>query len=384
MTDWSAVRDLFPVTRNVVYLNSGWTGPSPEPVINEEIEALRWVNDGGMSFSRQDEVVDHLSRARAGIARILGADVEEIAFTHGTTEGINIVLNGMRWQRGDVVLTTDIEHSGGLIPTYNLADRYGVELDIARLTSSTSHVDTLTEHLTKKPKLLVLSHVSYATGERLPVREIADVAHENGTKVLLDAAQSAGVFPVDVRGMDCDFYALPFHKWLVGPDETGALFVRKELVDELYSGSIGYESVDSYDLDGRFTLRKGAKHFEVDFFNVGMIRGARRTLELALELGIDEIENRIRELTDYLKAHLERSGVEVLTPRNWEDSAGLVSFVLHGVDPRVASRELERRGFVLRSIKEPYCVRASVHYFNTEEELDSFVEALKHVQREFR
>ncbi|MGH9313840.1 MAG: aminotransferase class V-fold PLP-dependent enzyme, partial [Vicinamibacterales bacterium] len=231
--DVEAIRAQIPATSRCVYLNSGWQGPSTQSAITAVQEAFRAEAEGPTAPTVHEQRLAVFRRSRQLLAGLIGAGVDEVAIQHTTTEGINAVLFGMGLKPGDEIITCSGEHSSVIVPAYYARDRLGATLKIVRVTGEDSPAEVLArfeEAATPALRLVLLSHVSYSTGQVFPVRELAELTHRHGGFLLLDAAQSVGQMPVDVRELGCDFCAFPGHKWLLGPAATGALYVRRDLI----------------------------------------------------------------------------------------------------------------------------------------------------------
>ena len=220
--DVARLRIQIPTTRRMTYMNTGWAGPSPTPVAQAigarlEYESERGCTSAGVIESR-DEI--HCT-AKDAVASLLNASAREIHLTQNTTEGLNIVVSGLPWKEGDEIITFDLEHPGVLLPALQLQKTRGVKATVLRIGPDEAHDEVLArldEALTERTRLVIMSHIEYSSGLRMPVREIGELAHRRGAWLLLDGAQTTGHIPVDVRDLDCDFYAIPGQKWLLGPE----------------------------------------------------------------------------------------------------------------------------------------------------------------------
>ncbi len=369
-----SARESLKVLRKFLYMNNGSVGPLPtetiEAVLQEQENELLNGRIGAEAFLRKRTIKDQTRKAVAGL---INATPEEVTLTQNTTEGINIVISGINWQKGDEVITTDVEHGAVLLPLFLIAKRYGVHFIIAKAEKNL--VQSIREQITGKTKLIVLSHVSYSTGAILPLHDIINLAHARDIPVLIDGAQSAGAISVDVRELEVDYYSLPGQKWLLGPEGTGALFIRKDRLDELGQTFIGYSSVEQFSSEGEFISHTGAERFEVASINVPNLAGQKASIRwLTEKVGWEVIFQYSNQLAEAARRDLGKiSGVTVITPSK---AAGLVSFRVSGVEPAKVVALLANQGIIIRAIKELSAVRASIAFYNTEEELERFLKAV--------
>jgi len=210
------IRQQMPATTSRIYLNTGTFGPLPICAIQAMQERIQyeWQNGrlGAEAFERMTAAYND---ARTSVARLLNADVQEIALTDNTGEGMNIISFGTPWRAGDEVITTNHEHISALAPLYQIRDRYGVVIRQADLGEQADRpaLEAISELVTPRTRLIVLSHVTWTTGAVLDIRAVSRMGRERGIPVLVDGAQSAGAIPIDVKALDVDFYAIPMQKW---------------------------------------------------------------------------------------------------------------------------------------------------------------------------
>jgi L-cysteine/cystine lyase len=370
-------RSELPVVKEKLYFNTGWSGPSPIRVVEEQKRVLDWLATEGVSHHIYETMNRNLAELRSRLAALLGATPDEIAITRSTTEAINIVTGGIEWQSGQKIVTTNIEHGAGLIPAYVVRDRYGVDLEIVDVGDCRAAMRKLARAIDNRTRLVLVSHVGFNTGLRLPIRELAKLTAERGVKLLVDGAQAVGAFRIDLHDIGCDYYAFPGHKWLLGPDATGALYVRRDRLAGLAVTFAGNETAEAFDRKGGVTYRADARKFEMCDFNAALIAGWIKALEFLDETGIEHIESAIKRNSDYLKRRLATlSGVRLITPKYWSRSAGLVA--VETVRKKAADifHALLDEGIVVRYTPTPSYIRISVNYFNTREEIDKLVDVL--------
>jgi len=342
----------------------------------------RDLHEGRSNITAFLEFFDLLPVVRGRIATVLGCDAEEIALTHHTTEGVNFAVLGMTWHAGDEVITTNLEHIGGLAPLYLLEHRFGVRVRVVDCGETGERaLEAIAEALSARTRAVVLSHVSYSTGSVLPVKEITRRAHTVGALVIVDGAQSAGAIPVDVRDLGVDAYAIPGQKWLCGPEGTGALYVARSASGQIAPTIAGGFSFESFDELGAYALHTDARRFETGgVFRAG-IAGLNESLRwITEEVTLEWAYARIAALAEYCRRALEGlEGVDLITPAGRQ--AGLVNFTFPGWEPMAVMEEMADREIVIRGVDRPAGLRVSTGFYNTEQEVDRLVAALREVQR---
>lgn len=383
--DVERVREQLPATRRVAYLNTGTAGPLPVAAADAMREAAEAeLSEGRIGMSGFSALFERLDGLRAALAAYLGAEPSEIGLTHNTTEGMNIGVWGVDWRPGDRVVTTTLEHGGGLLPLYQLHRRRGVEVTF--VPSGNGERDLVLEGMRKaiRPgvRVVALSHVSYQTGAVLPVKEIAELAHAVGALVVVDAAQSAGAIPVDLHDLGVDVYAMPGQKWLCGPEGTGAVFVRADRQDDIAATYVGGFGVDHHSFRADqvgFVPAEGARRYEMGSVYRPSMLGLAASMAWLRSLG--QVAPAIQELAGHCRERTaEVPGAEALTPVQAEMS-GLVAFRPAGVDVERCVEFLSGRGVAVRSIPENGALRISCGFFNTREEIDRTVSLIREFQR---
>jgi L-cysteine/cystine lyase len=366
------IRDHFPATLTQAYLNTGSAGPLSRPAA-DAIESMnrRQLIEGRSNFSiYMDEYMPMQNRLRGQLARLLNADEDEIALTLHTTNGMNIATWGLRWQTGDEIVINSHEHPGGLLPVYTVARRFGLTVRVVPVDLSDGDealIEKFRRAINGRTKLVSISHVSWKTGALLPVAEITRIAHTHGALVVVDGAQSGGAIPIDVKALDVDFYAIPGQKWLCGPEGTGALFVRRDLLADLNQTFVGYPSHKALDTEGNFLPSAGAKRFEMGTVYWPGIAGLHASLTLREQMGNGWIYNQIQQITATCRDMLEEvSGVTVVTP---SAQSGLLSFEMEGVKADEAVAKLIEQKVVIRSVHEPDLLRVSTSFYNDESDI---------------
>lgn len=379
MLDVQSIRSQIPASERVVYLNSGWSGPSPDIVNDAIIQRLQRENRDGPTSPdvMANKVIIKQDLLRA-VASLFNVTEQELFLTQNTTEGINIVLNGLSWEQGDEVVVCDIEHPSVLIPSYYLQSR-GAVVRMAHVEPQFSQdqiLEEISSALTKRTRLVFVSHIQYTSGLKMPIKELADLLHERGILLLVDGAQGSGHLEVDFRGLGVDFYATTGHKWLLGPEGVGFLFIREDLINQVRPMYVSSHAVADYDLQGNYSpnLNQMDK-FGLTTSSTALYAGSLEAVRFMQGIGLDNVEKHNFSLARMVRDALtEIPNVHVFSPSQFDRSSALVSFAVSGVDStRLVEGMWDEERIVARSIAEFSAVRLSLHCFNTQEELDAVV-----------
>lgn len=378
----AAVRAALPSLSAAIQLNTGSVGPMPA----ESAAAMAQIADYERDFGRAqveywDESRQRIDEARAGVAAVLGGELDEVAITHAATDGMNVGTWSLDWRAGERAVTTCHEHPAGVGPLYMICDRHGVDLGFAEFSGDASDDEIVGQFdrlITPGTRLVSISHVLWTSGLVMPVRRIADIAHERGALMLVDGAQAAGAIPVNVRELGADMYAIPAQKWLLGPEGLGALWVRRELLEDARSTFASYFTFATIDSRGSRTLTEDARRFQSVGFHRPSIVGMGRSIGwLTMFVGLDFVYRRGAEMAHRAADLLAGiDGVTLLTPR--DRMAGLITFRIAGWEPQAAMDELAARTFcIIRTVPMVDALRISIGFWTTEEEVDRFLEGVR-------
>ena len=360
------LRASIPALDGGSYFNAGASGPSPRRVLDATCAAVRkHETEAPTGDGCYPVAFDAFEETRERFARFLGASPDELALTHSTAGGIARVAASVDWEPGDVVVRTDLEHSAGILPWWNLRER-GVEVRVLDTQDGRVDRDAFAEAVADA-RLVCFNSITWTHGTRWPVCDLVDVAHDHGTEVLVDAVQSVGQTAVDCDAWNAEYVVGASHKWLLGAWGAGFLYVRDDV--DTAPVQVGYRSVEDPS-SPEPNLKSGAPRFEVGTTNVGPYAGAVAAMDVHDELGTNRVEGRIRELAGRLADGL---GDRVRGPRDPE--SGLVAFSTGGEDPEALVERLEAEGIYIRSLPSGG-VRASVHAYNTADEVDALLAAL--------
>ncbi len=382
MLDLDSVRDDFPALSRSVYLNTGGVAPLPRPLhdrLQRDLEE-RYLSGPPLNLRRESFQAEK-DTARAGLARFLGVEPDEICFTRGVSDGANIVFNGLPWQAGDEIILSDEEYPSFILPALALAQRRGVVVRILHLDNDEALIlDRFQALLGPRTRLVALSHVTTDNGIRLPATEICRLAHRAGAAVYYDGAQAVGQFPVDLGDIGCDFYSLLSYKWLLGPYSAGILYVRRERLPDLAADWVGARATSAYDLEaGTFELLPTARRYEFGPFSWPLYFALAEAAAYLQRLGLDDIEAAVRRQVEYLQKGLcGIPGVRLLSPEVGPLSTGIVAFSLEGTRGEEVSDTLRSRwNIITRATNVRFDgVRVCVALFTTRAELDILLEAV--------
>ena len=389
--DLAHIRADIPALTNSIYLNTGTFGPMPTAVADEIRRAYGEIERQG-TFSPgvfwQMEL-EGFEAVRQQVAALLHADPAEIALTRNVTDGINIVLHGLDWQPGDQVILTDHEHPSGTVPWLALrsaslrdfvAERAGVELRWLELVDDADEIVIRFQRLlSQRTRLAHLSHVSCLTGLRLPIERLCRLARQAGVLTLVDGAHAEGQFTVDVQALDCDFYAACGHKWLLGPQGVGMLYVRREHIERLRPIWLGWDVNQPFDRAARsYQLQETAARFEQSTRAWPLYLAFGRAIEFVEGVGLPAVEQRVQALRrDFIAQLRAIPGVTVLSPLDPALGTGLVTVSVSGWPYDVLQQRLwERQRIITNVIREFDALRFSLAFFTSQAELDVALRAI--------
>ncbi len=362
-----------PVTGRLAYFDHAAVAPLPDPVSEAVSSWARSMSEHGTAdWPSWRKTVETARKLAAGL---LGASHEEIALIHSTTEGINLVAEGVRWQPGDNVVTLASEFPSNLYPWMNLKDE-GVEVRQVAAPNERADLDQIAAACDERTRIVSVSWVGYATGWRNDLEAMAELAHRAGAKLFVDAIQGLGVFPLDVQEIPVDFLAADGHKWLLGPEGAGIFYVRREHLDWLRPLGVGWNSVEQAGdfADTSYRLKHTAARYEGGTYNMVGLAGLAAALEFLAEFGAEAITRRILEVTDALISELQQIGATIASNLEPAHRSGILAFTLPKTDPLVIKRKLLERGIVVNARQGR--VRLSPHAYTNADDIQKLVAAL--------
>lgn len=393
--NFAEIKTDFPILNDIIYMDSASTSLTPEPVLNAVSKYYREYNANvGRGVHRLSQVASQKYKdAHRKIADFIGANEEEVIFTKNTTEAINTVASGLRWKTGDKVVTTLLEHHSNFLPWLRLKS-FGVALDIVKPDKNGKfNVSDFEEVIDNKTRLVAVSHVSNVLGTITPIEEISAICKKKNVLLLVDGAQSVPHIHVDVRKLGCNFLCFSGHKML-GPTGTGILWMKEDFFDRLEPLNFGGGMIDDVSLNG-YELTKGYERFEGGTPNIAGVIGFGRAIDYLKKIGMDKIADHEAKLTErLLEGLLEIGRVEIYGSLNSKERIGLVSFNIKDLNSHDVALMLdEASNIMVRSghlccmplmkyfgLKEG-AVRVSLYLYNTEEEVDTFLETVKEIAK---
>lgn len=385
------IRRDFPILKGVIYMDSASTSLTPEPVLASILEYYRGYRANvGRGVYRLSRLADEMYRnAHRKVAGFIGAEGGAV-FTRNTTEAINAVAQGIKWRRGDVVVTTAAEHHSNLLPWMRLREM-GVCLKIVE-PDPDGYVDpaSFEAAIGDDTKLVAMTIASNVLGIALPAREVSEICQDRGALLLLDGAQSVPHLPTDVGDLGCDYLCFSGHKML-GPSGTGALWMREY---DLHPLLVGGGAVEEVDLQG-YTLKGGYEGHEAGSPDVAGGIGLGAAVDYLRHVGMEEIAIHEAGLTRRLLAGLlDIGGVEVYGPLDPGQRLGIVSFNVAGISPAEAAHLLDEGSDIMVRSGHHCCmplmrhlglpagtVRASLYLYNTSEEVEELLAAVEEISK---
>jgi cysteine desulfurase / selenocysteine lyase len=374
---WEQFRQSMPVTDRWAYFDHAAVAPLPSQTREEIVRWLKDASENGDAYwlnwaTRIEEI-------RKLAATLINAMPQEIAFVSNTTEAIGFVAEGFPWKPGDNVVMPAGEFPSNALPWQHLQSR-GVEVRCIRGENGNVDLSALDQACDERTRIVTLSWVGYANGFRVDPAQAAEIAHRHGALLFLDAIQGIGVFPLDVKAAGVDFAAADGHKWMLGPEGAGIMYIKHEHLDRLRPLKVGWNSVDGrFDFSNiELQFRNEAARYEGGSQNMIGFHGLGRSLELLASLGLgpqsSSLSNRVLEVADELVEKLIACGAQVDRSSKLDHQTGIVSFALPQIEPAALRQRLYSAG-VVTSVRHGKN-RASLHAYNNSNDIDRLIDAL--------
>ncbi len=366
---WKQYRDEFPVTQNLIYLNHAAVTPLPR----RTAKAMQGLAEEALQFGslHYDRWLDAYEGLRVAAARLIGAQRSEIALIKNTSEGISTIARGLNWRPGDRIVAFREEFPANYYPWLRL-EAHRCTVDWLSVEDSLEQI----EIACTGAKLLSISFVQYLSGFRANLNAIGEICQRHNCFFFVDAIQGLGAFPLDVEAAHIDALAADGHKWLLGPEGCGIMYVRKSRQDSVFPEEFGWTTVAGYnDYSSRdMALRQDAGRYECGTLNTIGCYGLRASIELLLEAEVQRIAPVVQGLADRLVTGAMNKGYQLLGDRTPENCAGIVAIQKPGLDSRKVVADLKQKSII--AAPRQGWVRLSPHFYISPEEIDRVIEAL--------
>jgi cysteine desulfurase / selenocysteine lyase len=376
------IKHDFIVTKKTIYMNNGAVAPTPLSTIKAVTDfMLKCAETGPDAAQISDYIESLLDELRTRVAYLINCDRDEVVLVQSTTEGLNIVANGIDWKLQDAIVVRGgrHEHYANYLPWVSVSHRKGVQLrELAIDVNGLFEIDDL-DTLTKGARFVTMSHALYNTGTIMPLEEVGKIAKANNSLFCVDAAQSAGTIPIDVKKIQCDFMAFPGFKWLCGPTGIGVFYCSKKAAEMVSPPAIGIESARLSEQNLIAYLDMPTR-FQAGFRNFPGAAGLEASLRYILRIGLETIRKKNMKVAGVLRDELTKiSGVNIYGPDDESRRTSIVTFTLPADSSTIVKR-LEQNGiiFAARDIGNgKKAVRAAPHFFNSEEEAATAISYIK-------
>ena len=373
-SDLIKARKLFPyLNKGVVYLNPASTGPMSLRV-KESINELLYLKSEG-KIDDYKELLRRADESKQLLGKLLNTSADRIAFTSNTSSGLNILAQGIRWEKGDRILLGDVEFPANVYPFMNLKDM-GVEIDFVKSENGIVTAEDLISAITPKTKLISVSYVQFLSGYRIELEKLGSTCKEKGIILSIDATQGLGALTLDVQKCNVYFISCGTQKWMLGLQGMAFIYISEELQGKLKTASVGWLSVENaWDLiDYDFTLKKTANRYQPGTLNTFGIYAINASLKMFDEFGFNNIEEQVLSNSKYLIEQLTDTGFTPLLKNFSKNNlAGIISFKRE--DAEDIFNYLQTKNIVI-AVREGI-VRLSPHFYNTKDEIDKVVAELK-------
>jgi cysteine desulfurase/selenocysteine lyase len=375
--NWKKIRKQFLLDTDKTYLNTASLGPSPKIV-------LKTIYDSMVSLETSCETGHgQIEAVHEKLGKFLNVGADEIAITRNATEGMNIIAQSLNLSAGDEVIITTHEHVGGAAPWMHLKNTKDIVIKLIDLDiTGEFNLQLINDAITPKTKAVCFSHITCSTGMKLPAKEIVDYCRKKGVYTCIDGAQALGMFKIDLKDINPDFYTASGHKWLTGPKGTGILFINKNIINKIKPVFAGAYTDTKYDLNNLILeYRDTAQREEYGTRNTSLALGFGAAIDFISGIGIDHIEKRGAQLAQlFIERMFDYPEIEILTPDNKAYAASIVTFKIKGINYLDAIKKLNsEKNIRLRGIYESNlnAIRVSFAFYNNEEEVTLLANGLK-------
>jgi cysteine desulfurase / selenocysteine lyase len=388
------VRADIPLLDEIIYLDAASTTPTPKPVIDSMCDYYYNFNAniGRGAYRTSIKATSRFEKSRSKIANFIKCKKDEIIFTKNTTEALNTVANGLELKKGDSIILPIIEHHSNFVPWLNLKKK-GIKIKIIK-TDEFGVIDPydVEKAIDRNTKLITITHISNAMGTLQPIYEVGQITDDKNILYLIDAAQSAGHLKIDLKKSKADFIAFPGHKGLLGPVGTGFLYCSNEMIGNLEPMNLGGGTVTDVN-EYNFTLETPPARFEGGTQNIAGFIGLGAAIDYIERIGMNKIERHTNKLTQYMYEEINNIENTICYGRP-EDIYGILAFNIEGLNSHDVAKILDevnkicvRSGYhcamptieIIGAKEFGGTVRASIHYYNTKEEIQTLKDTLNEI-----
>lgn len=380
---WKGLRGAFPMPTNQAYFNTGTMGAQPTRVLNAVLDNMRGnaVNIAQCDYQGNGPLLlqgyQGFDQLRTKISQLINAkDFKEIALIQNATMGMNYISNGLDFQPGDELINTNQEHGGGFGGWRMAAKRFGLTYKEATIPIPANDPQEIFDNIfalvTPKTRVIAVPHILSTYGVVLPVKQICQEARKRGIFTVIDGAQGVGHVSVDVQDIGCDAYYSSLHKWLLAPAGNGILYIRNEVVGDIWTVAASYQWENEEDHGLRLTQRGTG--------NVSLIVGLEAAVDFHNEVGSEKVIKRIKELGDYLRDGLQAiDKVKIVSSVHPEMCAGITTYLVDGVKPVDLQNEMWKRYKLQPRAAGTNGLRQSTHIYNQKAEIDKALDVVRSI-----
>ncbi len=385
-------------SHNFVYLDSAATSQKPKQVIEAMNEYYTNYNANvhrGV-YKISEEATEKYEGTRSKVKKFINSSSEqEIIYTRGTTESINLVMRG--WgekfiKKGDKIVTTIMEHHSNFVPWQQLARKTGAMFEVVGINKKYELDENELERKMKDAKLVAVSHASNVLGTINPIEKICKIAHDNGAIVLVDGAQSIPHIPIDVKKIDCDFFAFSGHKML-GPTGIGVLYGKKELLKSMDPFNYGGDMISEVHIE-KSEWNELPYKFEAGTQPIAEVIGLGAAIDYLQKIGMNKVGEHEKELTTYAIEMLNEINCNIIGPTGIDNRVGAITFDVAGIHPHDLASLLNEKGIAIRTghhcamplheyLKLNATARASFYIYNDRKDVDALIEGIKYAKKIF-
>jgi len=365
MDNKSEIRKLFPITKRYIYLDHSAVAPVSLRAVEASNNFLKEASiKAGFAY---EEWVGKIEKVRENFAKLIRSYAEEIAFVRNTSHGISLVASGINWKKGDSVIIYEKEFPSNVYPWINL-ESLGVKVKFIKSERTEITLDDIMELSDASTRLVSISSVQFTTGFRADIETIGKFCRKNNILFFVDCIQSLGIIPIDVKQCNIDFLAADGHKWMLSPEGTGIFYCNREVINQIDPPLVGWKTViNEYEYENiDLSLKPTTLKFEEGSLSIVGILALGASLELLMEMGIENINNEIYRLGDLIIEEAKSRKFHLITPQDKNKRGGAITFS-GSFDPYRLKLKLRDKN-ILVNVRGGG-LRVSPHFYNTDEEI---------------